>query len=863
MRNSYVISCLKMQGKKSKVAFITFTIMLFTVAFSQAQQAFPSNRSGKVLMAQEQVHQTFNSQILQPNNDQITDFPSNGISISKVSGSARKSTSATRLGNTNITSSATGACGKGAVGTTIDAIYGNFNTYSFADDFVVAPHEIFYLSEIEFIFLLDYNVTSNEMFLDFYDNAIGGGPGSALYIPLDNIEVEEENLGEYGTTIKDIMLITVTFPTPIAFHGGMEGASFWAASRITHNGGPNSAATVGTSTMSASQTFYVNPGTSWIKSTDAYTSVPPQDLIVGFYGQCQDVPVFVWQNGSWTPQDPSGIATASDNILVVNGTTSLTANTNVNNLLIKQAATLNINKVLNLHGDLNIKGDLVFVSNATGNGELGQVSATSTILGNATVQRYMQNKHSYRMVSSAVTSSTSIHNNWQESANSNTHNPKPGYGTHITGATVDQQNGFDGTAAGNPSMFTMNLTSQEFVAIGNTNVNKLNVGNPYLLYVRGDRSVNLTNAESSSATVLRAKGALHTAYQTQNFPGLSAGKFAMFGNPFQSAVNVNTLLENAVNVNKGHYYVYDPTLGSHGAYVTVDLDSGANTSLSTANQFLQPGQGAQFVAASNGSAAIVFAETDKAPGNFTATNATDNVLSSNNMLTVQLLTTENFNNNGSVHDSFGIIFDDANTNALTLADAVKPMNFYENFGVNHNGTYLSLERRKMPQADEVYSLYSSGYDHTDYSVKMKIDGLENTSLYLNDHFVGTSTLLISGETVYAFSVDVNNELSIATDRFSIGTEEILSVNTNNLLAGIRLFPNPLNDNIFYVHAPKLNGQQVEVKIADMAGRQVYNNTLDCQDNKIAVSVNKTLNAGVYLVTVKFAGEENTYRLIKQ
>lgn len=854
MKKFYIFPCLVQLRGKTKVALMTFAIMFFTMAFAQAQETGHSNRNGRILLAKEQANQHINSNRMQS-------LEAQSVSLrNTVIGTAMPTFN---LGNSRTTSSATGACSKGAIDVSIDQIYGNLNTYTFADDFVVAPHEKFYLEEIEFIFLLDYTVTPNEMFLDFYENANGGGPGAIFPVNLDDVQVNMENLGEYGTTIKDIILITVSFATPKEFRGGMEGASYWGGVRITHNGGPNSAAAVGTSTMSASQTFYVNPGSSWIKSTDAYVGVPPQDLIAGFYGQCEDVPVYIYQNGGWTPGDPSGVATNLDNILVVNGTTSLTADTDVNNLLVKQGATLNINNVLNLHGDLTIKGDLVFVSTATGNGELGEVEATSTILGNATVQRYMQNKRSYRMVSPSVTTTNSIHANWQEGATSNTNNPRPGFGTHITGSITDQQNGFDGTPEGLPSLFTMDLSSAAFVAVPNTNVRKLNVGMPYFMLVRGDRSLDINDEQAASETVLRAKGALHVGYQTQLFDAVSVGVFPMFGNPYQSTVNVNSLLENAVNVNNRHYYVYDPSLGSQGAYVTVDLLTGSNTSSSAANQFLQPGQGAQFATASAGTSAIVFAESDKAPGNFTTTNAMENNLTSENMLTVQLYTTDNFNNAGPVHDSFGIIFGAGNNNGITLDDALKPLNLHENFGRDHNGTYLSLERRAMPQDGDLYSIYSSGYDHNDYTLRMNIDGLTDISLYLNDHFMGTSTLMEGGETLYAFSVDSNDPLSIASDRFSIGTENLLSVNSNDMLAGVQLFPNPLSDNTFYINAPKLNGETVTVTVNDMLGREIYNAQHVFSGATVHIELTNEINNGVYMVTLSSNGEDRSLRIIKR
>src|SRR5690606_11829302 len=139
------------------------------------------------------------------------------------------------------------------------------------------------------------------------------------------------------------------------------------------------------------------------------------------------------------------------------------------------------------------------------------------------------------------TTSNSIHANWQEGATSNTHNPNPGFGTHITGSLIDQQNGFDKTSTGNPSMFTVNVATQQFQAIGNTDLNILEAGNPYLLFVRGGRDIDLNNNLAAGETVLRATGSLFTGTKTQNFPTASTGNFVMFGNPYPSTVDINNV----------------------------------------------------------------------------------------------------------------------------------------------------------------------------------------------------------------------------------------------------------------------------------------------------------------------------------
>ncbi|SHK11689.1 T9SS type A sorting domain-containing protein, partial [Aequorivita viscosa] len=404
--------------------------------------------------------------------------------------------------------------------------------------------------------------------------------------------------------------------------------------------------------------------------------------------------------------------------------------------------------------------------------------------------------------------------------------------------------------------------NQQFEAINNTNINTLNAGEAYLLFVRGDRSIDLTNNLASNNTVIRATGSLTAGNYVQNFNTGAQGAFAMFGNPYQSTININSVFANSTNIDVSKYYVYDPSLGDFGAYVTVSLPAGTNTSNSAANQYLQPGQGGQFATLNSGASSIIFNEADKTPGFHTTTNIDDNRLTTHNMLTVQLYTSENLNNGGPVHDSFGIIFDAEFSNHITADDAVKPWNFKENLGIDNNSTFLSIEKRAMPLAAEVYNLFSNGYTHNNYSLKFKIDGLEDVSFYLDDNYTGSSTLVENSEFTYSFSVNTD-ELSTATNRFSIRVASRLGLEDNDDFTGIHLFPNPTKGNIFYIHSPQLNGKQVEISIADLTGREIYNKNLDCTDNMITISGNNSWSPGVYLVTLKHEGEKKTYKLVME
>lgn len=568
---------------------------------------------------------------------------------------------------------------------------------------------------------------------------------------------------------------------------------------------------------------------------------------------------FFYQNNVWSPQDPSGIAQSTDNIFVVNNAATLSASTQVNDIRIAQSATLNVKKVLTIQGNLTIDGDLVFKSTPTGDGELGVVPPTSVITGNATVERYMKGIRSYRMVSSSVNTATSIHANWQEGAENSLDNPSPGFGTHITGS-VTGANGFDATQTGNPSMFTLNHLTQNWVAIGNTDGNRLNAGFPYLLLVRGDRSIDLNNNSSTGSTTLRAKGTLLSGNLQQNFASAPAGSFLMFGNPYQSTVDVNTLLATASNISQSYYYVFDPTIADQGGYVTVALPDGINNNAgSQANQFLQPGQAAQVSTLAAGAAAITFMESYKTPGNHTSTSAHRSGL--HDRLSIQLYTSENFASNKKPHDGAVILFDTAYSNEVTPDDAKKPMNFQENIALDNGGRYLSIEKRNMPVASEVFHLYTNGYTTSDYTFQIMLSGLENETFYLEDNYTGRSLLLSDEENTYRFTID-ENPMSKATDRFFIRVESSLGITTQSFSES-RLYPNPLNSQVLYIYLPNLTSEQVKVTVSDLSGRTILNSDFKTRDNRVTVDFKDEMAAGIYLVTLHRNGRKETFRLIKE
>src|SRR5690606_28441309 len=109
---------------------------------------------------------------------------------------------------------------------------------------------------------------------------------------------------------------------------------------------------------------------------------------------------YTYDNNTWTPQDPNGVATETDNIEVLSGVTTLNQDTDVKNVTVASGATFNIEASLSLTGNLTVNGDMVFISTATNTGQLGRISSSSTVTGEVMVERYIPGRRAFRFVSS-------------------------------------------------------------------------------------------------------------------------------------------------------------------------------------------------------------------------------------------------------------------------------------------------------------------------------------------------------------------------------------------------------------------------------------------------------------------------------
>ena len=582
----------------------------------------------------------------------------------------------------------------------------------------------------------------------------------------------------------------------------------------------------------------------------------------------------LYKDGVWTNSDAVSNSTSTKDVLLYD---DFTVNTNIslNSLFVDQNVNIAIEAVLQANGNITNNGSITFVSNATTTGQLDEFYGT--ISGNdITVERFIPGDavngvRAFRFLTSAVTTSTSINANWQEGVNntttnfSNNQNPDPGFGIHITGSTTGA-NGFDATPSGNPSLFGFDNqytnANQAWYDVANTDVNTLTAGEPYRVYVRGNRGIDVTDNSSTPTTpaVIRATGDLATGSQSSTL-GSTQDHFNFIGNPYQAIVDINSVLANSTNLNTNQYYVWDPNMNTQGAYVTVDLSTGNPTpSASEANQFLQPGQAAFVTTLANGASSVLFQESDKATSEafievFRGANQ-----ATTSIINIDLQTQEAYANNGKLADGVLLKFSSNASNMIEADDATKLGNLDETLSVVNNNHYLSIESRALPQAGEEVPFYLNQYRHQAYVFRIHLNEVNGVTAYLVDDYLGTQTEMINNqENVYSFNVDEAQPGSIDPERFSIAfAEENLGI-SNLTKNTFTIYPNPSNAGEFTLQLAQLNSNEVKLNIFNMLGKQVYQNQFSTEA-PIRVS-NTDFEAGIYLIQVEIDGKTSTQKLI--
>jgi len=471
--------------------------------------------------------------------------------------------------------------------------------------------------------------------------------------------------------------------------------------------------------------------------------------------------------------------------------------------------TLNITGAVSF-GNLNnavlkTNDNLVIKSSVSGTGSIADLTNNNTnsgniISGKVTVERYIPGKRAWRLLTAPITaaSNVKISDSWQEGAarvtsasalpNSAT-NPNPGYGTHITFG-YPAAAGYDQGVNGNTSIKYLNATGWNGVPTATNSGATANSGiitdQPgYLLFVRGDRSIQLSQATGAAPvqTVLRVKGNLNIGQQNITLQqGMVSGtsQFRVVGNPFASTINFHKIMQNPANTAAGFtdaFYVWDATIGGVnglGGWVVLSYNSSLgryekNIAGSAVDSLGNIESGAAFLIDYTGSSsALVVRESDKGQAVTTSMFRPTSPAIASSLRTSILL--KNSNTVSDLMDGALISFDNAFDDSCTKEDIKKLNNLNENIAVQHGSNFLSIERRKYLNEYDSISFKLSGLRQKNYTLRFEPQNiiLPNTAVaFIKDGYVpGKNLIDLNKPFDYNFSVNAN-AASYNANRFAI------------------------------------------------------------------------------------------------
>lgn len=402
-------------------------------------------------------------------------------------------------------------------------------------------------------------------------------------------------------------------------------------------------------------------------------------------------------------------------------------------------------------------------SGSTGTAYIGTVAGTLIGATNVTVERFISslNNRAYRLLAPSVNTATPIRQHWQENG-SNT----AGRGTHITGSTTGA-NGFDATQTGEGSLFMVDPVTFTYQYVANTNATNLNAKDGYLLYIRGDRTIDLSATGTplpSNNTTLRATGSLLVG--PQSFTGLYGGsEFNLVTNPYAAPIDWAGVRAASSNLTQ-FYTLWDPNIGSQGGYVTVSTTGVKSAPSSSATTHIQSGQ-AFFVQSTAGSTAaqVNINETHKTSSN----NANVFRLGSQTEMLASSLYYTNASGIRVIADAVTSVYHNSYSVNIDEDDAAQLPNWDEDVAIVRNGSQLSIEGRPLIESTDTIPLLVARLQQRTYEWEFTASGFAHPNLQavLVDNYLNSrQPINLNGTTLIAFTVTADAG-SAATNRFFV------------------------------------------------------------------------------------------------
>ncbi|MBL7703076.1 MAG: T9SS type A sorting domain-containing protein [Ferruginibacter sp.] len=569
------------------------------------------------------------------------------------------------------------------------------------------------------------------------------------------------------------------------------------------------------------------------------------------------------------------------------GTLNFTSGSrSLNNLSLTTVSGATLGTALDIYGtvtlttaSLNLNAqNLTLKSNASGTARIADLSGSNlTGATNVTMERYIKLRaggdgRAYRLLAPTVNTTGNIQANWMEggmnTAVGTNDNPVPLFGTQITGAGGNA-NGFDKTLSNASSLYlTTNALVPTYTAVGNTS-GTLNALTGYFMYVRGDRSMDMTlpNAPNmpTSSTTLRTTGTLLQGTQTSFTNAYTGGgAWNLVTNPYPSPIDWS-LVQPASSGITGSYIYWDANIGTRGGFAAVTT-AGVSTPSTSATQIIQTGQ-AFFVESDGSVPAVSIQETHKVSGN------------NNGVFLVDPPPVESFRTelyftepNGFRRVADGVIalYDNNYSATVDTKDTKEINNWDENIAIDRDKKHLAIETRPVIDKEDDLPIFMNNMKQQAYEFEFTPTAFTNTNLKaeLVDNYLNTRTpLSVTAPTVVPFTVTAD-AASKATDRFKVvfGAKIKPEAGAAPVKTALTVYPNPVQGNNFKVDLTSLAKGNYLLRLYDNTGTIVHSEQFvhDGSQANRSINLKTTIAPGMYQLQVNNEkGFKSSQKIFKQ
>lgn len=518
---------------------------------------------------------------------------------------------------------------------------------------------------------------------------------------------------------------------------------------------------------------------------------------------------------------------------------------------------------LNINGIVTLKTNSCSGSNvATSVAQIGRFNgSTLTYLsaGKVRVERCFPADRSYRTVTSPVTTTTSMWDNWQEAGVYTV-----GFGTLITGSNLGfgANSGLDNNQTGIPSIYKYNNQTQAWANIttGTKNIT-LQAGEPYLLMVRGDRNPQTvtSNTAASNNTILRATGTLvsgdftYTSTSSVNGVQLAAlnNQYSLVGNPYASKIVWDSIYNNSTNISE-NIWIWDPHkngTSAMGAYSSYNKTSGGIAG-EQINKYIQPWQ--SFFIKNTTDAPTLRLKDPFKQLNGTTSRTFKTTSNFDAKLSVKLYL-KNQADSGYHSDAVLIAMDAQFDNTKGKGDCDKFMNIDESIFIRSSDSVkLSIGSFKTPVdvAYDTIQLYTANLKSNQYVLRFVMEASTDPAIkfYILDRYQNSiQAINPSGITDLDFTISAD-PLSYSPNRWFITCNKLAApTGVNNITTSpIKIVPNPAN-NLIKVFVPSQQVGVMKASIVDIFGKQ--HQTQFIQSNEYNEFDIERLVPGIYMLQI--------------